>query len=92
MASNSAREVCQEEILARLKRIEGQVRGVARMVEEKRSCGDIVMQLAAIKAAISQVGASVLSAHLATCLEVEVEEDKVKKALAEFTPLLKKWS
>ena len=38
------------------------------------------------------MGASVLSAYLASCLEAEIGEEKIKKALAEFTPLLKKWS
>lgn len=92
MAKSLGLESCQGEILSRLKRIEGQVRGIIRMVEEKRDCGDIIMQLAAIKAAVSQVGASVLSAYLASCLEGEIEEEKVKKAMAEFTPMLKKWS
>ncbi|BCV22576.1 metal-sensitive transcriptional regulator [Moorella sp. Hama-1] len=92
MANDLAPGNCQGEILSRLKRIEGQVRGITRMIEENRSCSDIIMQLSAIKAAISQVGASVLSTYLASCLEADIEEEKVKKALAEFTPLLKKWS
>ena len=54
--------------LSRLKRIEGQVRGVARMIEEERYCVDVLGQLAAIKSAINGVEREVLRTHARTCL------------------------
>jgi len=55
--------------LKRLGRIEGQVRGLARMVEEGRYCIDIVTQIAAVRAALRKVEEEVLREHVAHCVE-----------------------
>ena len=55
--------------LRRLKRIEGQVRGLARMVEEDRYCIDVVTQIAAVRAALRRVEEEVLRDHVAHCVE-----------------------
>lgn len=55
--------------LKRLSRIEGQVRGLARMVEEDRYCIDIVTQIAAVRAALRRVEEEVLRDHIAHCVE-----------------------
>jgi DNA-binding FrmR family transcriptional regulator len=54
---------------ARLKRIEGQVRGIARMVEEDRYCIDILTQIRAARAALRRVEDEVLSDHVSHCVE-----------------------
>jgi DNA-binding FrmR family transcriptional regulator len=53
----------------RLSRIEGQVRGLARMVEEERYCIDIVTQIAAVRAALRRVEEEILRDHVAHCVE-----------------------
>ena len=53
----------------RLARIEGQVRGLARMVEEDRYCIDIVTQISAVRAALRRVEDEVLREHVAHCVE-----------------------
>jgi CsoR family transcriptional regulator, copper-sensing transcriptional repressor len=53
----------------RLKRIEGQVRGLARMVETDRYCIDIVTQISAVRAALRAVEVEILSDHVANCVE-----------------------
>jgi CsoR family transcriptional regulator, copper-sensing transcriptional repressor len=55
--------------LKRLKRIEGQVRGLSRMVEQDRYCIDIVTQIAAVRAALRRVEEEVLGDHVAHCVE-----------------------
>jgi DNA-binding FrmR family transcriptional regulator len=55
--------------LRRLGRIEGQVRGLARMVEEDRYCIDVVTQIAAVQAAIKKVQEEILRDHVAHCVE-----------------------
>ena len=55
--------------LKRLKRIEGQVRGVARMVEEDRYCIDVVTQIGAVRAALRKVEEEVLRDHVGHCVE-----------------------
>ncbi|MGQ9553842.1 MAG: metal-sensitive transcriptional regulator [Anaerolineae bacterium] len=55
-------------ILARLRRLEGQVRGLQRMLAEGRDCGDIIAQYLAARAALDEVGARILDAELERCL------------------------
>ena len=54
--------------LARLRRIEGQVRGILRMVEDERYCVDILTQLRAVRAALKRVEDSVLREHVEHCV------------------------
>ena len=58
----------RDDVLVRLRRIEGQVRGVQRMVEEERSCREIVNQLAAVKAAIASLNGVVVECYARDCL------------------------
>lgn len=55
--------------LSALKRVEGQVRGIAKMVEEDRYCMDIVTQIAAARAALSRVEADLLRNHIGHCVQ-----------------------
>ena len=56
-------------VLKRLARIEGQIRGVARMIEDDRYCIDIVRQLQAVRAALGAVETVVLEDHVDTCVD-----------------------
>lgn len=58
----------KDQLLARLARIEGQVRGVARMVEEDRYCIDVLTQVSAIQAALDKVGLGLLDGHARVCM------------------------
>ncbi|AGL00341.1 metal-sensitive transcriptional regulator [Desulfoscipio gibsoniae] len=82
-----------KEVLSRLKKIEGQVRGVQKMVQDYRSCGDIVIQLAAIKAAVNRVGITMLGCHLADHIKNDLGEGRdIKESLNEFMNIFKKFS
>ena len=59
--------------LKRLQRIEGQVRGLARMVEDDRYCIDIVTQIAAVRAALRRAEEEILRDHVAHCVENAIE-------------------
>lgn len=61
----------------RLARIEGQVRGVAKMIDEDRYCIDVVRQVQAIKAALSGLEQVVLEDHLATCVDHALTSDNL---------------
>jgi DNA-binding FrmR family transcriptional regulator len=56
-------------VLNRLRRIEGQVRGVAQMLEQDRYCIDILHQIQAVKAALAKVEDQVLADHTASCVD-----------------------
>jgi DNA-binding FrmR family transcriptional regulator len=58
----------RDQLLNRLRRIEGQVRGVERMVEDDRYCIDIVTQISAIQAALDKVALGLLDDHAAHCI------------------------
>lgn len=66
----------QEQILARLKSIEGHVRGVERMVEDDAYCVDIIHQTLAIKRAIDKVNQMILSRHLEGCVTTAIRSDE----------------
>ncbi len=59
--------------LKRLNRIEGQVRGLARMVEDDRYCIDIVTQISAVRAALRRLEEEVLRDHVAHCVREAIE-------------------
>lgn len=56
------------DLLRRLRRIEGQVRGLQRMVEEQKYCVDVLIQIAAVKAALDKVGMALLEEHTRGCV------------------------
>jgi DNA-binding FrmR family transcriptional regulator len=58
----------QEKALARLRRIEGQVRGLGRMIEEQRYCADILVQIASVQEALRGVGKLLMKNHLEHCV------------------------
>ncbi len=63
------REPVKQSATARLSRIEGQVRGIARMIAADRYCIDVMNQLAAAKAALKKVEDEILKDHIAHCVE-----------------------
>ena len=58
----------------RLKRIEGQVRGVTRMVQEQRYCIDIIHQLTAVRRAVDQVSLKIMSGHINSCVSTAIHK------------------
>ena len=77
--------------LKRLKRIEGQVRGLSRMVEADRYCIDIVTQIAAVRAALRRVEEEVLRDHAAHCVEHAVasgSKAEQRRKIAELMDVL----
>ena len=81
------------QLLNRLKRIEGQVRGVARMIEEDRYCIDVLTQTRAIRAALSRVETELLKGHLDHCIEsaiVRGDKGEQRKKAGELIELLER--
>jgi CsoR family transcriptional regulator, copper-sensing transcriptional repressor len=79
--------------VARLNRIEGQVRGLVRMVEDDRYCIDVITQLQAVRAALKRVEEEVLKDHVAHCVEHAIQSGDAKeqrKKVAELMDVLGK--
>lgn len=81
----------KEDLLDRLKKIEGQVRGLQRMIEDNRYCVDILVQIAAVRAAVNRVGLSVLESHTRGCVADAIREDKGDEAVDELVDVLVKF-
>ncbi len=80
-------------LLNRLKRIEGQVRGVARMIEEDRYCIDVLTQLRAVRAALGRVETEMLKDHLDHCIEsaiVSGDQAEQRRKAGELIELLER--
>lgn len=75
MVETTKSEVSRDAIVKRLKRIEGQIRGLQKMVDGERDCEDIVTQLAAVRSAIDNVGALVLNNYINICAPKGEEKD-----------------
>ena len=74
-------EDAERRIRNRLRRLNGQVSGIERMLEEHKSCDDILVQIAALKQAVNGVAAELLQAHMETCVMASIEAGEGKEAL-----------
>jgi CsoR family transcriptional regulator, copper-sensing transcriptional repressor len=85
----------KEDYLKRLRRIEGQVRGLQRMIEQDKYCIDILTQVSAAKSALESVALGLLQEHLAHCVSEamaeggEVADEKVREASAAIARLVR---
>lgn len=74
----------KEELIKRLSRIEGQIRGIQRMVQENKHCVDILTQVSAVRAAVNKVGSLILEQHSVACIEDIVSANDKEKALEDL--------
>lgn len=87
MAAKNARRTVylepevERRISNRLRRIEGQIRGIQRLLSEHQPCDDLLVQLGAVKQALNSVTVQLLEGHLETCVAESVEEGKGTQAL-----------
>ncbi len=81
----------REAVLKRLRRIEGQVRGIHRMVEEEAYCVDVLIQIAAARAALDQVGLILLEQHTRGCVARAVREGREEGAWEELMEVLRRF-
>jgi DNA-binding FrmR family transcriptional regulator len=73
----------KDQLLKRLRRIEGQVRGIAGMVEEDRDCIDVLQQVSAAKAALDKVGLGLLEDHVAGCMTLGAKDAARRQEMTE---------
>jgi|SRR5690625_251571 len=82
----------KDRMLNRLKRIEGQVRGIQKMVDEDRYCIDILVQISAIQSALKNVGYNVTERHMKHCVTDAVEKGEGAESIEELMAVLKQFS
>jgi DNA-binding FrmR family transcriptional regulator len=84
----------QHNLVTRLNRIEGQIRGIRRMVQEPRRCVDILQQLAAAEAALNRISLAVLKFHVEACVPngIAQGEPEQSRRLAELVDIFDRFA
>jgi CsoR family transcriptional regulator, copper-sensing transcriptional repressor len=84
----------QQQLVTRLNRIEGQVRGIRRMIEEPRLCVEILQQLAAAEAALNRISLAVVKFHAETCVPDAITrgDDERTRTLAELVDIFDRFA
>lgn len=82
----------KEQVLRRLQRIAGQVAGIQRMVDGERYCVDVLLQIAAVQAALGQVGKLVLGSHVDTCVAEAIAGGDAEQARGKVDELMEVFS
>jgi DNA-binding FrmR family transcriptional regulator len=80
----SSKEVSKEDILNRMKKIEGQTKGIQKMIMEDKCCGDIMVQISAIRSAINKVGGLIMDRYIKQCLRESLEDQNNEKSIEEL--------
>lgn len=84
----------KQALIKRLNRIEGQVKGIQKMIEDERYCVDILIQISAIRSAINKVGNIILENHIKGCVTNSIKEgDKIEseKSISELMDIINKF-
>ena len=77
------------QVIERLSRIEGHVRGIKKMVEDGKDCEDVLIQISAVTAALRNLSVIVLKDHLDHCIVEAINEGEGAKALEDFANAIK---
>jgi len=84
----------QQSLVTRLNRIEGQIRGIRRMVQEPRLCIEILQQLAAAEAALNRISLAIFRYHVDSCVQEGASKGEVerKKQLSELVDIFDRFA
>ena len=86
------KQCMNEAVTNRLKRIEGQVRGLIKMVEEGKSCDEILIQIGSAKAALHKTGQVILEKHLHHCVLDGIHEGKEEETIQKLSSAIEQFS
>ena len=81
----------RKEVAERLSKVEGHVHGIRKMVDEDRSCADLLIQIAAVRSALDKVAKIILEDHMETCLLEAVKSGEADESLAELKEALSRF-
>jgi DNA-binding FrmR family transcriptional regulator len=81
----------RKEVLDRLARIEGHVHGLRKMVEEEKTCPEVLIQVAAVRAALNKVSRIILEDHIETCMKDAVKSGETEQYITDLKEALSKF-
>ena len=79
-------------VINRLRRIEGQVRGIMKMVEDKRDCEDILTQISSAKSALHKTGQTILEGHLRHCVSNDIKDGNEDEVMDKLMLVIEQFS
>lgn len=79
-------------VIKRLRRVEGQIKGIQKMVDEDKFCGDILIQVAAARAALNSVGGLILENYMKNCLKNYLQGESEENALDKLVDIMIKYT
>ena len=82
----------RQAVITRLRKVEGQIKGIQKMVEEEKFCGDILIQVAAARAAINSAGGLILENYIKICLKEYLEGETEEETLNKLVELMVKYT
>ena len=82
----------QKKLLARLRRVEGQISAICRMVEKEQYCVDILLQISAVQGALGKAGQLLLGSHVETCVATAFEKGSKKERQQSIDELMEVFS
>ncbi|WP_018247945.1 metal-sensitive transcriptional regulator [Orenia marismortui] len=82
----------KDQLINRLKRVEGQVRGLQRMIDDEKYCVDVLTQIAAVKGALNKVGMNILEKHTHGCVKHAVSNEEGDKIIKELMDVIFKFT
>ncbi|MBS4534225.1 metal-sensitive transcriptional regulator [Clostridium sp. D2Q-14] len=86
-------EATKKSSITRLRKIEGQIKGIQKMVEEDKYCGDILIQIAAAKSALNNVGGLILENYMKACIEQDIiNGDDSEEAIQNLINIMVKYT
>lgn len=85
-------KTCDGDIIKRLRKIEGQVKGIQNMVDDGKYCGDILIQISAARAALNKVGGIILESHLKDCISKNINQENYDEVLEKLVDTMIKYT
>ncbi|MEI6045143.1 MAG: metal-sensitive transcriptional regulator [Chloroflexota bacterium] len=82
----------KEDLLVRLRRIEGQVRGLQRMIEEEKYCIDILTQSSSVQSALQKVELILLETHMRHCVTAAIQQGQGEEKIKEMMEVVRRFS
>ena len=82
----------KDAVIRRLRRIEGQIKGIQKMVEEEQFCGDILIQISAARSALNSAGGIVLENYMKRCVEDHINSGGSKDELDKLVDIMVKYT
>lgn len=81
-----------KKLINRLKRIEGQIKGIEKMIEQGKFCGDILTQITAARSALNSVGGIVLEDYTKECIKKRLEDNDPERSIDELIDIIVKFN